>query len=281
MYQDMVDIYGTSRRLQRLIGQWIHQTRNGLQAAIYHNTHHHEESPAGLNKSCKVEEKRHLLDQHQPYPTVKISPPKTDNFETGYEESTLSVTKTRSLEAMSSHCMRVSENDGNYRRPRNILQKQQEVEYIPVENKNFLSAASDLNRKFISTESLLTVQDDSEEAAQTVEKQVHFAALGFMPGDTEKQLMEPVVLPVLPTETSHGTETTEEVFQRHLGREMSLNENHNSILHRILAQPEFSAVDDGIGGYASSNFMNFILLEDIDTQCLDIGNEFNHDYCIP
>ena len=252
---DVADIYSTSRRLQRLIGLWIHQTRYGLKAAIqaafYHHSPHHTICPCALctlDKPSRLGESKYLNKEHPLVhaPTIRISPPEMESDSMDIHHP---VRKCSSMDTVCPHSTETSEKAAECWLSDNVLQKQEEA-------KKVMPLCPDLKRKFISTDSVLSLRNESEDVIDDIENQV----LEFLPDDTDNEVMKPVALPVLPTENRRRHSTGQADLERHLSLDMLISDKYDCVLRRILTNPEFSTAEGGKRGCVHPIYLNKIVI---------------------
>ncbi|GFN97147.1 cytochrome p450 [Plakobranchus ocellatus] len=244
-FRDIVDVHGTSRRLQRLIRQWIRQTRTGFIFRSHTSSTpstqcpFHFNSPAANTSAehANTGDKRLSLSTPQSNTNAAAS---SDNEVSGVTDESSEAIKTPTNEMspgneftnLAGH----SEADQQEGTDEDSTDSDEDIFKTPI-------TPGSLTKHYISTESLLTVPKDDTRAEEIMQNEAQLTSLGFSsvaPGEQPFEPMEPSAL--VDTPDCPKTPITE--FQWQFGREMSINEQHFSILQRILSQPEFAGVTE-------------------------------------
>ena len=265
LFKDIVDVHGTSRRLQRLIRQWIRQTRSG----IMYDSHASPSNPTRPMGQCpfrfpSASEATNSLESNgtETDRKLSLSMPDRNNTATVAPLDEISEDKDKPSEATEISEVRTPTPDdkpmlpsaGDTEEPAELSDSQELEDKSSDEvdsdddRLNSPTTSRPLTRHFISTESLLTVPQDEERAEDIMKNSAQLTSLGFSsvaPGEQPFEAVEPSAL--VDTPDCPKTPITE--FQWQFGRPMSINEHHHSILQRILAQPEFAGVTEDNGEY--------------------------------
>ncbi|XP_005106305.2 cytochrome P450 2J5 [Aplysia californica] len=175
LFKDIVDVHGNSRRLQRLLRQWIRQTRSGT-----------------------------MTPSHVPFHAI------------------VSVPDDNKADGPHAKC------------PRLVMPKQQQDNEENIAEQSSLSQNLEQSKLYPSAECLLTPPSDDSVIEEAMRSASHLAVFGF-PGTAKGEM--PFEAPAVVEAARPETPLTE--FQWTFSRQMSVNPQQDSILKRILNQPEF------------------------------------------
>ncbi|RUS74265.1 hypothetical protein EGW08_017967 [Elysia chlorotica] len=252
LFKDIVDVHGTSRRLQRLLRQWIRQTRSG----VMYDTHTSPSSQTQPACRCPFQFpsafQSHESNGADTAGKLSLSMPSDSKDTTAIdspdrtaEDKDKTIANSEEAAARTPTAEEdepVAKAADDSKESADLSDSQDEVD-SDEDRVTSPTTPRPLTRHFISTESLLTVPQDDERVEDIMRNSVHLTNLGFSAvahGEQPFEAVEPSAL--VDTPDCPKTPITE--FQWQFGRPMSINEHHNSILQRILAQPEFLGVTE-------------------------------------
>ncbi|GFS03244.1 cytochrome p450 [Elysia marginata] len=253
LFKDIVDVHGTSRRLQRLIRQWIRQTRTGV---IYTSPNNPTQCPFHFPSATETSSSPENNGTNG-NKVLSLSMPGQKTTVPDETLGNVSVDKDQSQEAMEETGVRTPtpEPDPTVKNREDVDDSVDSSDSQQVDDKSSDELDSDedritspttprpLTRHFISTESLLTVPKDDARVEDIMQNEAQLTSLGFSSVAPGEQPFEPVE-PTSLVDTPDCPKTPITEFQWQFGRPMSINESHHSILQRILAQPEFAGVTE-------------------------------------